>query len=643
MTECEKYLALLRSDDNEIVRDGAFKAGEHNCVEAVELLAELLQTNHLGIQEAADSSLRKIGGKATVRAVLPYLRSDEAPVRNLAMDILREVGSQDLTSLIALIHDGDADIRIFAADILGSTDNVLAVEPLCDALLRDPEVNVRYQAAVSLGELGKPEASPCLNKAINDEEWVQYSVIEALTKIGHSSSVDALVKALDAASDLVASMIIDSLGEMGNVKAVTMLLRRMDAAPTALRNKIVVAVVKILGGKSLTLLKPDEREKFRQYLLVALRDEDEEVQDAAIQGLAYVGGEKASDGILGIASLLDQDRDQERLGVIIGYLAQIGLTDALRAGLMGEDQERAHVAVQVLSQISPNQCAKEHEVCEVLMDAFWKVGLSVQRQIVSVAASRGTIQSKDFFIKILDEHSDGTVLKSAVYLLGEKLRLPEVASKIFPLLHHQYDDVKEAALEACIAIGGDEVRERFVVMSGSEEPVDRLMAVYALGKLDATANRDILTQALEDEIPDIRKVAVEALASGADDAWRSLVLSKLNDESKDVRLTVIEIMGQYFAEDFVPHLIDSLNDQDDWVKIRAVGALGDQGVREAIPRLVELLENSNRFLVIKAIEALGNIGGTAAFRALLEIANSDEYELVSAAEEAIARIQESQE
>ena len=231
MADCTEYLALLKSDDKEIVREGAFRAGEDNCVEAVSMLAELLQTNHLGIQEAADSSLRKIGGKETVQAVLPLLRSDDAPVRNLSMDILREVGSHDLAALIALVHDEDADIRIFVSDILGSTGNVLAVEPLCDALLKDPEVNVRYQAAVSLGELGMSEAAGCLNKAITDEEWVQYSVIEALTKIGHSSSVDALVKALDTASDLVASMIIDSLGEMGNVKAVTMLLKRIEESP----------------------------------------------------------------------------------------------------------------------------------------------------------------------------------------------------------------------------------------------------------------------------------------------------------------------------------------------------------------------------------------------------------------------------
>jgi HEAT repeat protein len=645
MAECTEYLSLLKSDDKEIVREGAFRAGEDNCVEAVGLLAELLQTNHLGVQEAADSSLRKIGGRETVQAVLPLLRSEEAPVRNLSMDILREVGSQDMPSLVALIHDNDPDIRIFMADILGSTDNLLAVEPLCEALLRDPEVNVRYQAAVSLGELGMAEAAQCLNKAMEDEEWVQYAVIEALTKIGHASSVGALIKALDHASDLVASMIIDSLGELGDIKAVTMLLRRMDESPTALRNKIVKAVVKILGGKSLTLLSANERERFREYLLVALRDEDVEIQDAAIQGLAHMGGEQASEGILRIAAGLDQDRDQERLGPIIGCLAVIGMTDALRQGVLGEDQNVAHVAVQVLSMISPESCGCDDPVCRVLMDAFWQVSLPIQRQIVSVAADRGNEQSRDFFIRILDEHTDGTVLKSAVYLLGEKLRLAEVADRIFPLLEHQYDDVKEAALEACIAINGPQVRERFVAMFASEEPIHRLMAVYALGKLGVSVNLDILKRALEDAVPDIRKVAVEALASECDvsDDWQPLVLSRLGDESKDVRLTVVEVLGQCYTESFVPHLMAALDDDDDWVKIRAIDALGEHGASQAVPRLIGMLDNPNRFVIMKIVEALGNIGGPTAFRALLDITNGDEYELVNAAEEAIAKIQEAQE
>ncbi|WP_243545868.1 HEAT repeat domain-containing protein [Pseudodesulfovibrio tunisiensis] len=645
MAECKEFLRLLKSDDKEIVREGAFRAGEHDCIEAVPLLAELLTTNHLGIQEAADSSLRKIGGKATVQAVLPLLRSDDAPVRNLAMDILREVGNQDIGSLTRLIHDEDPDIRIFVADILGSTANSLAVEPLCDALLKDPEVNVRYQAAVSLGELGMEEAAPCLNKAMKDEEWVQYSVIEALTKIGHSSSVDALVRALDGASDLVASMIIDALGEMGNVKAVTMLLRRMDDSATALRNKIVKAVVRILGGKSLTLLSEDEREKFRQYLLVALKDEDVDIQDAAIQGLAYVGGEKASRGILQIAGALDQDRDQERLAVILAFLAQIGLTDALKAGVLDENPEVARVAVQTVAQIGGDACDENGLICGVLKEAFWQVGLYIQRQIISVLAARASVEEKDFFIRVLEEHKDGTVLKSVVYMLGERFRLAEVVDRVFPLLDHQYDDVKEAALEALIAIDGPEVHERFAAMFASENPVDRLMSTYALGKMGPGSHGGILAAALEDEIPDIRKVAVEALASAAEDVedWKSLLLTRLGDENKDVRLTVIEIMGRIYDDSFIPYLIEALGDHDDWVRIRAVDALGEHQEASAVPELIGLLESQNNFVVMKAMEALSQIGGTSAFRALLEITNSDEYELASAAEEAIARIQESQE
>jgi len=645
MADCTDYLSLLRSDDKELVRDSAFRAGEEQCVEAVEALAGLLMTNHLGIQEAADSSLRKIGGKETVRAVLPLLRSDEAPVRNLSMDILREVGNQDMPSLIELIHDEDTDIRIFIADILGSTGTILAVEPLCDALLKDPEVNVRYQAAVSLGELRMAEAAPCLNKAINDEEWVQYSVIEALTKIGHSSSVDAMVKALDKASDLVASMIIDALGEMGNVKAVTMLLKRMDNSHTALRNKIVKAVVKILGGKSLTLLSEDERDRFRQYLIVALQDEDVEIQDAAIQGLAYVGGEQASEGILKIAGALDPDQDHERFSTTVRYLAEIGLTDALKDGVMNEDPQMAGAAVQALSMIVPDDCGDTHEVCMLLMDAFWKVNLPIQREIVRVAAGRADENAKDFFIRILDEHTDGTVLKSAVYLLGEKLQLDDVADKIFPLLDHPYDDVKEAALDACIAIGSPQVRDRFRSMFDSEDPMSRLMSVYALGKLGVVDNLDIIREGLHDEIPDIRKVAVESLAIGCgiDDEWKPLILERLNDDSKDVRLTVIEILGQCYSEEFAAHLVTALEDGDDWVRIRAVDALGEQRSQTAVPRLIELLADPNRFVVMKVIEALGNIGGTEAFRALLNLADSDEYELASAAENAIANIQESQE
>lgn len=638
MAECNRYLEQLASDDYEELRAAAFAAGEEKCVEAVPRLAQLLETKHLGVQEAADQALRRIGGAETVRAVIPLLRCDDAPARNLGMDILREVGVQDISALIELVKDEDPDIRIFASDILGSTHNSMCIQPLCNALLKDPEVNVRYQAAVSLGELGFPDAATCLNKAMEDEEWVQYSVIEALTKLGDASSINPLVKAMDHSSDLVRSMIIDALGEMGNVKAVGILLSRLETSPAALRNKIVKAVVNILGGKSLTLLSPNERERFRVYALAALEDEDEDVQDAAIEGLSFVGGDPASRGILRIAAALDPERHAERLDSIIGHLANVGLTDGLREGLRGEPGT-ALVAVETLTRVGTQDAA------DAVMEVFWDSDRTVQREIVSCLSKTCGEGCKDFFMDVLERHDDAKVVKSALRFLGKKLRLPEAGPKMFDLLDHQYDDVKEAALDACIAVGGEDMTERFREMFRSPEPIHRLMAVYALGNLGAEQHMDILREALSDEIPDIRKVALEAVSSTcpADvEQWLEFVVPGLQDENKDVRLTVIELMGGCHDAAVLPHLLKALEDSDDWVRIRALEALGSQKAKEAVPVIVEFLEQPNRLLVMKAVEALGAIGGTAAFRSLLELSNSEDPELVDAAESAVARIQEEQ-
>ncbi len=639
MTDCKEILAMLRSPESDVLREGAYQAGEAHCEDAVPLLVEMLKSSNIGVQEAADNALRMIGGKEAVTGVIPLLQSDEAPVRNGAMDILRALGGQELQLLIPLLKDEDVDLRIFASDILGSAGNVMAVAPLCEALLKDPEVNVRYQAAVSLGNLGLPEAAKCLNQAMRDEEWVQYSVIEALAKIGHASSVDAMVKAMSHSSELVVSMIIDALGDMGNVKAVTLLLHRMESSPTALRNKIVKAIVSILGAKLVNLLPKAERENFREYLLVALEDEEIEVQDAAILGLAAMGGDDAAAGVFLIAGKLDTDKDQDRLERILESLSRMGVTSVLRQALRGEDQALALLAVETLSRVNAP------EVEELLTQAFWTNQVTVQRGIIGVLSRIAGPGAVGFFMDILSRHSDGKVLKSAASFLGQKLRHAPASDALFALLDHKYDDVKEAALDACVAIDGPEMQVRFQNLFRGIDPLKRLMAVYALGKMDAAGNIDILKAALEDESPEIRKHALEAVAVLCCDSavWLELLVTRLLDENRDVRQTVVEIMGQCYSQAATPHLVHALHDDDDWVKVRALEVLGQHKVLEAIPDVVQLLENPNKLVTIRAIECLGSIGGTSAFRALLAASSSEDYEIMESAEAAIARIQEEQE
>ncbi len=636
MSDLENALRLLRSEDADEVREGAFLAGEGRHEEAVELLISHLQSGDLGVQEAADAALRSIGGSGTVAGLTPLLRSDDAPVRNLAMDILREIGNQDMEALVALLRDEDTDIRIFIADILGETGDPLAVASLCKALLNDPEVNVRYQAAVSLGELAMTEAAKCLNKAMADEEWVQFAVIEALVKIRDESSINALTKAMDDATDLVASMIVDALGEMGEIKAVPLLLRKLEESPTALRNKIVKAVVMIMGGKSLSLLSEQERENLRQYALVALEDEDEEIQDAAVAGLGVVGGEQAAVAILDLAATLDPEQDEERVAHMADALARIGRTEALKAAVQGEDWKRCMAALAAVARLG------DAGLAPVLQQGFWEKDQDAQRVMAEVLKEIGDADTDEFFLEVLARHEDATTVRTAAEFLGVKRKNPAAVAPLFTLLQHPYDDVKDVALESLIAIGGDDVRTHFTTLFDSEEPIDRLMAVYALGKLGHADDLALLQQALEDPVPDIRKIALESIEGVCLELERllPLALPRLNDEDRDVRLAVIEIVGKCEDDAIRPHLESALEDEDEWVRIRALEALGERKDLQAVARITPLLEQDNMLVTLKVVETLGAIGGEAAFHALLTQADHEDPDVQAAVEAALDRIRD---
>jgi HEAT repeat protein len=635
MNERQELLQRLGGDDASDVREAAFFAGEQGVVEAVPVLAGLLENKNIGVQEAADAALRSIGGSAAVEAVIPLLRSERVPVRNVAMDILRSVGGQHIDALLELTHDPDPDVRIFVADILGATGSVRAVEPLVRALLHDPESNVRSQAAVSLGELGSVEAAPALGRAMRDEEWVQYAAVEALAKIGHSGAVDALLAAMDGCSDLVLSMVVDALGDIGTPKAAARLLDRLPRFPEVLAHKAATAVVGILGARSLGLLSDEGRERLRVCLLGALEDEDPEVQNAAMQGLATLGGEAASWAILNIAAGLDADAHAERLEIAVNSLASIGVTDALVKGLESSDLSVALTAVAALSRCPGPEASR------LLMRAFWQKPLNLQRVIMDALFSIAGIEAREFCLIVLRRHYDGKVFRGALRLLGEKLHDREAGEVLFSFLGHQYNDVKEAALDACIAVGGERMTARFLEFCRKTNELQRLMGVYALGRLDGARHLAVLERALSDESPRVRKIALEAVADQCADKERvlPLVASMLEDPQPEVRLVAVRLLGACGMPEVVTHLLHSLEDSDDWVCIRAMEALGEMRVERAVPQLTALVRSPNRLLGIKAVHTLGNVGGSKAFQALLAISGEDDQEFADAAQDAIEAMQ----
>lgn len=629
----------LQSEDSDVIRQAAFAAGDAGLVDAVDMLCQQIQSHNIGVQEAVEYALRKIRGPRTVAHMLPLLRSDDAPIRNISMDVLREIGADDLPALQALLRDSDPDIRIFIADILGCTGDRRAVPMLNEALLKDPEVNVRYQAAMSLGNLAFPEAVDALSQAMHDEEWVQFSVVESLTKIRADATISALVQSLRTCSDLVASIIIDALGEIGNIKAVPLLFKYLEKTSTPLRRKTVKALVQILGSRSLALLSVKDQESFRAYLMDALDDEEDDIRKAALLGLGVMGDASATKAILDRVSVLDPEKQLDMINTAINTLTSIGYNDAFADALREGKYLIKHIAVEACAMMEDARCNA------LLRNIFWNQERDIQRQIAAQLAKAGDGTEIPFFIEVLDRHTDSDVIKNALYFLGTRMRCEQAQDAIFDMLSHKHNDVKEMALEACVAIHTSQLNARFKELFTSDSPTERMMALYALSHYSPTENLPKILEALEDESAQVRQLAVECFTMPEMPmaANMSALLPRLYDESKKVRLAVVQILGQLGNAVAIDSLITALADQDEWVRIRAVEALGTLKSEAAAPRLVQLMESASPLLTFKIIQVLGTIGGNVAFRALLSMMDNENLEIQHEAAEALSKLKADQE
>jgi HEAT repeat protein len=88
MGNCKKIIEHLNSEDPQEIREACFRIGEEECRDGIPYLVELLKSNNVGIQEAAELSLRKLGGEESVEALISLLWEEDVAVRNVAIDIL---------------------------------------------------------------------------------------------------------------------------------------------------------------------------------------------------------------------------------------------------------------------------------------------------------------------------------------------------------------------------------------------------------------------------------------------------------------------------------------------------------------------------------------------------------------------------
>jgi len=134
--------------------------------EAAEALARRLadETDN-SVREVICTALTRIGGAAVVEGVEPLLRSEDANLRNSAIEVLSALPQAVGPRIEALLHDEDVDVRIFAVNLLGELKHPEVPDWLKQVLHSDTHVNVVAAAIEVLAEVGSAKALPALQEA----------------------------------------------------------------------------------------------------------------------------------------------------------------------------------------------------------------------------------------------------------------------------------------------------------------------------------------------------------------------------------------------------------------------------------------------------------------------------------------------
>jgi len=191
----EPLLGLLK-DSNAAVRMKAAEAlGDAADQRAVEPLIRALRDPETGVRIEAAWALGKIKDPRALEPLLAAWKND-SNLRWKAGGALGRIGQPAVEPLIALLRDGNADIRSRAAEEIAEAKDPRAVEPLLSAL-RDGSTNVRLSAAMALGEIPDARAAQALTEALRRKNLEVIAGAHAFfIRRGHGDSENLLVKAL---------------------------------------------------------------------------------------------------------------------------------------------------------------------------------------------------------------------------------------------------------------------------------------------------------------------------------------------------------------------------------------------------------------------------------------------------------------
>ncbi len=248
--------------------------------------------------------------------------------------------AHDISGLVRLLNHRDPDIQYHAVEALGEIGDAGAVEPLITLLKHDEMSGVRWKTAQSLVKIGAPSVEPLISVLQHPDSDVRWKAAIALGEIRDLRATEPLIRQLSDSDRFVKSRIAHALGMIGApvVRPLIQILREGDG------NQRWGAAIALGRIKDPQAVEP---------LILALADKYENVRAEAAASLAAIG----TPAIAPLIRFLKYSEGTVRIEVM-NALGELHASDAIEPLVQmlekADEEERYAIAATLDAILTPS-------------------------------------------------------------------------------------------------------------------------------------------------------------------------------------------------------------------------------------------------------------------------------------------------
>lgn len=228
--------------------EAAHEIGYLNLAEGVGILLEHLKEEKSRlVRSAMVHNLIRIEHEEAIRAAVSLLGSEDAQIRNQAVEVLRHKGSQSIPHLLESMQTGNSSLRKMILDAMSQISSTGAC-PIYEIALGDADPNVVITALENVGVsrcVGfQQEIEALLSRTVHP--MMAGACLEALSAVGDANSLRVIRERFPVMADLPDFILvaylkaIGSLGGSDDVEPVGELLSsRRPSLHVAILNSLV--------------------------------------------------------------------------------------------------------------------------------------------------------------------------------------------------------------------------------------------------------------------------------------------------------------------------------------------------------------------------------------------------------------------